>query len=136
MRNLAHRVIAAEHRSGDSSDTEGRAAFRVCEKLREPLSALVGTHGFRTLLARALTLSRTEAAWLSQLEVGASGALVLPGELEGEFSSKEAADAGAALVGQVLELLATFIGEALTQRFVQQIWPKAALGDLNSEGKT
>jgi hypothetical protein len=32
-----------------------------------------------------------------------------------------------ALVTHLLELLATFIGEALTLRLVQQVWSKAAL---------
>ena len=135
MRNLARRLIAAEHRAGDSADTKGRAAFRVCEKLRESLSDLVGTHGYRALLARALTLSKAEAAWLAKLEVGANGALALAGELEHELDPKAAAAGGAALVGQVLELLATFIGEALTQRLAHQIWPEAAFDESQPEGK-
>jgi hypothetical protein len=103
--------------------------------LRESLSVLAGARGFRTLLARALALAKTEAAWLGQLEVSATGALVYPAELERELEPKEAAKGAAALVAQVLELLATFIGEALTQRLVQQIWPKAAFGDSQSGGK-
>lgn len=135
MRNLARRIIAAEHRAGDSADTEGRAAFRVCDKLRESLSGLVGTHGFRALLDRALTLSKPEAAWLAELEVAANGALVLPEELERELEPKAAATGGAALVAQVLDLLATFIGEALTERLAQQIWPKASSGESKPGGK-
>lgn len=38
----------------------GDAAVRVCEKLRHSLSTLVGVAGFRSLLARALTLAKAE----------------------------------------------------------------------------
>jgi hypothetical protein len=136
MRNLAHRVISAEHRPRDSADTEARAALRVCEKIRASLSALVGTHGFRALLMRAQTLAKAEAAWLGKLEVNAHGALVFPPGLEYELGAKEMAEGGTALIAQMLELLVTFIGEALTQRLVQQIWPEVTPVDSKSGGKT
>lgn len=135
MQNLAHQLISEERRLGGSGN-DGRAAFRVCDKLRESLSALAGTRGFRTLLMRALALAKTEAAWLGRLEVGVNGALVFPAELEQEMDPKDAAKGGAALVTHVLELLETLVGEALTRRLVQQVWPKAALGDSKSGGKT
>lgn len=84
------------------------------------------------MLARALTLSKADVPWLGKLEVSASGALVLPKELERELEAKAG---GEALVGQVLELLKTFIGEALTQRLTQQIWPKAAFDESQPGGK-
>lgn len=87
------------------------------------------------MLARALTLSKADVPWLGKLEVSASGALVLPKELERELEAKAAAAGGEALVGQVLELLKTFIGEALTQRLTQQIWPKAAFDESQPGGK-
>jgi hypothetical protein len=136
MRNLARRLIAAEHRRNDSVDTEAHAAFRVCEKLRESLRPLAGTRGFRTLLARALSLAKVEVPWLSELEVAVDGSLVIPNALEPETASSEAARGGAALVAQLLELLATFIGEALTLRLVQQKWPKIALHEPNPGGET
>lgn len=136
MRNLAHRLISEEHRQRDPSDTESRAALRVCDKLRESLSALAGARGFRALLVRALTLAKADAPWLGGLEVGANGALVFPAKLEGDLAPKEAAKGGVALVGHLLELLVTFIGEALTLRLVQQVWPKAALDDVKPGSKT
>lgn len=50
MRNLARRLISAERGVRDSTDTEERAAFRVCEKLRGSLVTLVGARGFGSLL--------------------------------------------------------------------------------------
>lgn len=136
MRNLARSLIAAERRKNDSEDTEARAAFRVCEKLRQSLSALAGAVGFRTLLTRALALAKTEAPWLAQIKVGPSGSLSIPDTLGSETDESAAAKGGEALVAQVLELLATFIGEALTLRLVQQIWPKTALDAPKSGEKT
>jgi hypothetical protein len=135
MRNLARRLISAERRASDSSETEGHAAFRVCEKLRESLSALVGARGFRTLLARALTIASAEVPWLGKLEVGPGGSLVIPEALETEMRANEAAKGGAALVTHLLGLLTTFIGAALTLRLVQQVWPKTPLNDPKSGGK-
>lgn len=59
-----------------------------------------------------------------------------PDAAAGETDESAAAEGGEALVAQVLELLATFIGEALTWRLVQQIWPKLALDAPKSGGKT
>jgi len=39
MRDIVRRLISEERHSGDSTDTEGRAAFRVCDKLRDALQA-------------------------------------------------------------------------------------------------
>ena len=88
------------------------------------------------MLVRALTLAKADAPWLGGLEVGANGALVFPAKLEGDLAPKEAAKGGVALVGHLLELLVTFIGEALTLRLVQQVWPKAALDDVKPGSKT
>lgn len=135
MRQLARHVILEEYRRGDGADTEARAAFRVCEKLRESLSVLAGRQGFRTLLTRALTRARAEEPWLAKVEVGANGALTFPAEFEREPEPKEAAHGGSALVAQLLELLVTFVGETLTVRLVQDVWPKAARSDPKSGGK-
>lgn len=136
MRNLAQRLVSEERRRSDPADTEARAAFRVCNKLSESLSALVGARGFRILLLRAQTLAKADAPWLGRLKAGANGALVFPEELERGLEPTAAAKGGAALLGHLLELLATFIGEALTLRLVQQVWPKVALDDSKSGGKT
>ena len=136
MRILARRLIAAEHRPTDSGDESGRAAFRVCDKLRASLSALTGIRGYRTLLARAVSLAEVGVPWLGRLEVGADGSLLIPEALKQQIPPSEAARGGEVLVTQLLELLATFIGEALTLRLVQQIWPKTVPGDPKTGSKS
>lgn len=136
MRDLAHSLIAAERRGSGSPETDGRAAFRVCEKLRQSLSALTGAAGFRTLLMRALALAKAEVPWLAELKVGPRGSLSLPDAFDKETGESEAARGGAALVAHLLELLATFIGEALTRRLIQQSWPTTTLDAPKPGGKT
>jgi hypothetical protein len=135
MRNLAHRLISAEFRPGDPADSETGAALRVCDKLRESLSVLSGTRGYRTLLLRALSLAKADFAWLMKFEVDPVGVLLFPEELARELDGRAAARGCSALVAQLLELLATFVGDALTQRLVLQIWPHAAIENPNSGGK-
>ena len=128
---LARRLISEEcgKRGGAVTDTNGRAAFRVCEKLRPPLSKLTGAAGFHALLSRALSLARQEAAWLSGLEITPQGSLTFRPEVEALMAKDDVAEGGAALVAELLGLLITLIGEALTLRLLRDVWPKAALGD-------
>jgi hypothetical protein len=126
MRKIARRLIDEEHDANDPN--AARAAFRVCHKLGKSLSVLTGSRGFASLFARALSRAGEEVPWLNELLVDANGALTLPSpEAEAKVNSREAAKGGLALVTHLLELLATFIGEALTLRLVQQVWPKVAL---------
>ena len=72
-RDLAQRLLAHQNAAGKTSEPTEFAAFRVCETLRQPLCALAGTDGFRSLLSRALTLALAEAPSLSVVQVAADG---------------------------------------------------------------
>ena len=74
-RELAQRLLAYENGAGKTSEPTEFAAFRVFERLREPICALTGVAGFRSLLSRALTLARAEAPSLSAVQVAADGSL-------------------------------------------------------------
>jgi hypothetical protein len=129
---LAQRLIAYQGAAGNTSEPMEFAAFRVCETLRRPVCALAGVAGFRSLLARALTLARAEAPGLSVVQVAADGSLKGLDELDPQ-SDKQARDGGAILIAQLLGLLLTFIGEGLTLRLVQDVWPEAAFNGRVSE---
>lgn len=105
--------------------------FGVCEKLRQPLSMLAGVAGFRSLLSRALALAGDEVRWLKAVHVKADGSL--EGLDEAQLSDAEIAAGEAVLVARLIGLLVTFIGEALTVHLVQEAWPEASLGGLDSE---
>ena len=117
-RDLAQRLIAYEGVAGKTSEPMEFAAFRVCETLRRPVCALVGIDGFRSLLSRALALARAEAPILSGLQVAADGSLQGLDELGQQIDKDQIREGGAILVAQLLGLLLTFIGEAMTSRLV------------------
>ena len=131
-RDLAERLLAYENAAGKTSEPAEFAALGVCERLRQPLITLAGVAGFRSLLARALTLARAEAPGLSVVQVAADGSLKGLDELDPQ-SDKQARDGGAILIAQLLGLLLTFIGEGLTLRLVQDVWPEAAFNGRVSE---
>jgi hypothetical protein len=134
---LAQRLLTYEAVAGRNSEPTESAAFRVCAKLRQPLTALAGVAGFRSLFSRALTLARAEAPSLSAVHVAADGSLQGLDEVEPRTDTEQARDGGAILIAQLLGLLLTFIGEGLTLRLVQDVWPQAAFRDRVSdkEGK-
>ena len=131
-RNLAGRLLAYEAAAGENSEPTESAAFRVCEKLRQPLCSLAGVAGFRSLLSRALALARAEAPSLSAVQVGADGSLKGLDELGPQRDKDMAKEGGTLLIAQLLGLLLTFIGEGLTLRLVQDAWPESAFDDRDS----
>jgi hypothetical protein len=132
-RHLAQRLLAYEAVAGKNSEPAESAAFRVCAKLRRPLTILAGVAGFRSLLSRALTLATAEAPSLSAVQVTADGSLKGLDELEPQIDKGQARDGGAILIAQLIGLLLTFIGEGLTLRLVQDVWPEAAFNGRVSE---
>jgi hypothetical protein len=127
IRELAEQLVAFEANSQSVSTADRLATCRVCEKLRRPLVTLTGTAGYSSLLDRALTLAKRESRALSAVQVKPDGSLE---GLEGE-----AAQAHPILVGYILSLLITFIGETLTMRLLHDIWPDLPGLDLNTLGK-
>ena len=132
-RQLAQRILTYEAVTGENSEPAEPAAFRVCAKLRRPLITLAGVAGFRSLLSRALTLARAEAPSLSAVQVAADGSVKGLDELAAQTGKEQASDGGAILIAQLLGLLLTFIGEGLTLRLVQDVWPEAAFDGRVSE---
>ena len=129
---LAQRLLTYEAAVGKNSGPTESAAFRVCEKLRQPLCSLAGVAGFRSLLSRALALARAEAPSLRTVQVGADGSLKGLDELGRQKDKDISKEGGAILIAQLLGLLLTFIGEGLTLRLVQDVWPESACDDRDS----
>jgi hypothetical protein len=116
-----------------TSLTTGSTISRVYEKLRRSLCALAGVAGFRSLASRALTLAKAEAPSLSAMQVTADGSLQVPSEAESEGDKLTAGESGVILLAQLIGLLHAFIGEALTLRLLQDVWPNAVFDDCDSE---
>jgi hypothetical protein len=131
-RDLAQRLLAYEAVEGESSEPTEPAFFRVYEKLRRHLCALAGIAGFHSLASRALTLAQSEAPGLRAVQITADGCLQGIGELDPQLDDHETGGAEVILIAQLLGLLSTFIGEALTLQLVLNVWPEAALNDGDS----
>jgi hypothetical protein len=132
-RQLAQRLLTYEAVAASNSDPAESAAFRVCAKLRQPLTTLAGVAGFRSLLSRALTLARADAPSLSAVHVGADGSLNGLDEPEPQINKEQAREGGALLIAQLIGLLLTFIGAGITLKLVQDVWPEAAFNGYGSE---
>src|ERR1035437_4040598 len=111
-RELAQRLLAYDETSPSMADMH--TVCRVCDKLRRPLTTLAGAAGFRSLLARALTLAKQESPVLGAWEVKSDGSL--------QGLNGEAAQSGAVLIAHLLGLMITFIGESLTLRLLHDVW--------------
>jgi hypothetical protein len=99
-------------------------------ELREMMSTVVGTMGFRAVLLRARNLTQQRAAWWSEVRVDADRDTFVS-SLEA-VATREGADAlheGAVdLIAHVIALHCVFIGDNLTFRLLNRRWP-----DLPSE---
>jgi hypothetical protein len=131
MRNFAKRLMASEAMADGSSGTDIPAAFRSAEKLRTHLATLMGTGGFRALLARALALASAEVPWLRTVHVKGDGSLEGPAALHEEVDPGEELEGSIVLLAQLLGLLVAFIGPNLTVRLMGEAWPQALLDDLD-----
>ncbi len=132
-RRLAEQLLRFESVPGKRAAGNGTAVARGCDKLGAVLGPLVGAVGFRTLLDRALTLTKAEVPGLSAVQVRADGALVGLGEAEAQSSNGKIAKGEVLLLAHLLGLLIVFLGEALTLGLVQDVWPKASLDHFGSE---
>ena len=129
LKKFARQLLDCEARSRPAAGHS--TAFRVSEKLRHRLAELMGGAGVRALFARALAVASGEARWLETLEIKADGSLEGLIELEADLDKDEIALGEVLLVAELLRLLLTFIGPAITQRFIQDDWPNAAFDDLS-----
>jgi len=132
-RDLARRLLDDEAAADKTSLSTESGVFRVYEKLRWSLSALVGVAGFRSLATRALTLAKAGAPGLIAMQVRADGSLHVLNETESDGDARQVGEAGVILLAQLLGLLHAFIGEALTLRLLRDVWPNAVFDDRDFE---
>jgi|SoiMethySBSTD1v2_1073268.scaffolds.fasta_scaffold191789_2 hypothetical protein len=132
LKEFARRLVVYETAGPTPVGAQKSAAFRVCEKLRQPLSRLAGLAGFRSLLSRALALANDEARWMKAIHIKADGSLEGLDEAQAQLAEDEIAEGEVVLIAQLIGLLVTFIGEELTLRLVQESWPDAPFDDMNA----
>jgi hypothetical protein len=67
------------------------------------------------------------------VQVGADGSLKGLDERGPQEDKDMSMEGGAILIAQLLGLLLLFIGEGITLRLVQDVWPESVLDDGDSE---
>ena len=125
---LARRVLARHAGVAVDSTAIAAAASRAYDDLAQVLAPVVGDVGVAAMTDRALHLAARTYPWLPSSEPGAPDTRFTKviEALQQHDDPAVAAAAGAAVFEAFLGLLATFIGEPLAARLVQQAWPEAA----------
>ena len=123
---LAERIIELELER-EPLMTVVRAVF---SRLQALTSALVGDRGFDALLARAAHLSRAHApcTLLPKGDLAMEAAAVVEALTKAELGPEEVKTCSIAIIGKLLDLLSSFIGEDLTRRIVRREWAQALAG--------
>jgi hypothetical protein len=128
-------LLALETHQNEHAEGVAETFTSVLAKLRSHLSRLVGVEGFQALLTRALALAKAEVGWLATVRVQANATLEGFDAAAQQQPSEVVAEGSAVLLAQLLGLLVTFIGEALTLRLVQDVWPEAQGDAINFSAK-
>lgn len=133
-RDIGYWLLARE--TGNRKGPEGlaEAVENACRKLSRQVAILVTANGARSLIERALVLAQSEFPILAPVQAGPSIDDCLSG-LSDAVSGAEVLqirDGFAALLGNVVGLIDTFIGDDLTLRMVRQEWPDASPDEFGS----
>jgi hypothetical protein len=127
MRREAIRATLTQ-RIGSATDASATATAEATigtwRKVAVRLAPLIGPRGVDVLFRRALHQTSAAYPWLASAEAYADSAAALASlkaRLVGQNSGM-AAEASAALLLTFIELLATLIGEALTEHLLSPIW--------------
>jgi hypothetical protein len=130
--DAARRLLAGEGGGGGGAEADAAAAGRVYEKLYLHVAPLVGVAAVQVLFARSAKLTKGAFPCL-----GASAAVESATKLRECLQAQEPgviAEAAAALFGAFLDLITTFIGEALMTEVLRRAWP-AVEGSAAKETK-
>jgi len=117
------RSLLAYEAAGSNSEPAQSLAVRVCEKLRGPLCALAGVVWYRSLIGRALTLARLQTSSLGDLQIAEDGSLQSFGDSPLQSERHNASEADVLLISQLIGLILSLLGSAVTFQLVQGVFP-------------
>lgn len=112
--------------AGNTPDggTVAQATLAIWQQMASRLEPVIGARGIEALFSRSLHLASRTSPWLATAAVHGNSAASLDSLkvcLEGREPSV-AADAGCGLLATFTELLASLIGESLTERLLGVVW--------------
>jgi hypothetical protein len=132
------RTLAREAGTGANAPATAAAACRVCERLAEQLTPLIGEAGVAAICARSLHLVQGRFPGVAPIQ--ASDQPEAPVAHLQRFLERQepavATEAAVAVLATAGELLALFIGESLTTRLLCEAWPDDFAGDITEETAT
>lgn len=125
---LARRIVAVHVHDGSGTRVTTETATQLFGTLFTELSKLIGDMGFKTLVERAEHLTRKH--------INASSPMVWSATDHAFYLPKARIPAGLAnhvtereyltfILAYMIELLCDFIGNGLTWRILQRLWPEA-----------
>lgn len=145
---LACQIVGHETRDCRTPETIATAIEGVFARLEELMATLIGPTGFRAVVDRAVHMTNSTWPWIETTRIDTTAQLVITGSAPAQASAAEGiarvqakvtisglttiiqseggatVTAGAAtLLGNILQLLCTFIGDELTLRIVDRAWP-------------
>ncbi len=128
-RREAIRIMLMQ-RAGSASDTNAiaQATVDIGHQMATRLAPVIGARGVDVIFSRALHQTSSAFPWLAIAEDHGDIALRLA-SLKAHFAGQEtatAAQGSSALLSTVTELLASLIGEPLTERLLDSVWPPPA----------
>jgi hypothetical protein len=102
------------------------AAERVFRKLSQRLAQLITPVGSEALLGRALQLSRVEFPFLDGVHAMRNTDPLIErlGQAAASVKPSQAHEGFVVVLGTLLALLVSFIGENLTLRVLREVWPE------------
>jgi hypothetical protein len=128
VRSLARRLVRLGS-EGLAPASGPDAAERVIGTFSRTLGPLLGAGGFHLIVSRALNRARRQHSVLETVTSDPGGPRYLQGLGTAEAGDARAVDAAAeAVVAEVIELLARFLGADLAIRLVRQSFPEAGDG--------
>ena len=123
-RHLAERLLSAEANHVSDPSRTADAFERACAKLTAQLARVIGDLGARSVLLRALSLTRARFPSLDNdpaLEAGEC--LEAPAVLRGQDPAI-AAEALTSLLANILNVLLDLLGPNLVYRLLSAAWPE------------
>ena len=115
------RLLAHEGAFSGSSDARAVAAGRVHDTLTAHLSPLLGAAGVQALFVRSVKLARRLLASTTDVPIVESSTAL--STFLRQLEPAIATNVAEALFGTFLALMATFIGERLTEQALRSAWP-------------
>jgi len=133
-RCFAHSLILHEATVNPPSPTRRATALPVLDKLRPLLATFMGKTGYQALILRAMIMAGEEVPWLCNVEIAANGNLENYNEQSAKHETDEKADGSEVLLAHLISLLEAFIGEILTLRLINELWPDLPKDDDFTQG--